>query len=330
MARLKDPQRITNDGLMAAIMTHDFPELAAASEEYYSRQLQYVIDELIAHREIRAIFISGPTNSGKTTSTFRLARELSRHGRPARMISLDDYYIEGALRYDAEGRPDFESVDTISLDMLAEDLRLLMNGRTAWIPRFDFTTRKRIFERDQKLKLLEHEVVLVEGLHALSPEIKTQLPEELTYGIFIMPNVEFETPKGIITQEETRKLRRIHRDSLRRNTRPLETIDFWPMVKSAEDVFVPQYLEEANVHINSSLPYEYALLGPKVKDLIGYDLRAYEQNELRPSPNVKEGLFYANIDAAVAEAKRLYDLIGSIPVGDSRVIPNDSILHEFL
>lgn len=330
MARIKDPQRITNEGLLAAIMTHDYPELAAASEEYYSRQLEYVVEELVAHREIRAIFISGPTNSGKTTSTFRLARELSRNGRPARMISLDDYYIEGAVRYDAEGRPDFESVDTISLDMLAEDLRLLMEGRTAWIPRFDFTVRKRIFERDQKLKLLEHEVVLVEGLHALSPQIKAQLPEEISYGIFIMPNVEFETSQGIITQEETRKLRRIHRDSLRRNTHPLETIDFWPMVKSAEDIFIPQYLEAADIHINSSLPYEYALLGPRVKDLIRYDLMAYEKDELRPSRNVREGLFYANIDAAIEEAKRLYDLIAPIPVGDSRVIPNDSILHEFL
>ncbi|MDO5733812.1 MAG: nucleoside kinase [Eubacteriales bacterium] len=330
MAKLKAQLEITADELAEAITISEYPELAAACEEYYSRQLDDLVEEIVAHRKIRAVFISGPTNSGKTTTTDRLKTELSKAGREARMISLDDYYVEGAVRYDEDGRPDYESVDTISLELLSEDLRLLMEGKAAWVPHFNFKERKRIYEREQKLKLKDNELVLVEGLHALSPVIKDQLDPEISFGIFLMPNVELETRNGILGSETTRKLRRIHRDNSSRDTRALETIDFWPMVRSAEQIFIPRYIEAADVHINTALPYEYAILGPRVRELLAEDLAAYEARSLRPSPNVREGLFYANLEAAVEEARQLYDILGGLPSGDVRVVPNDSVLKEFI
>ncbi|MDO5737669.1 MAG: nucleoside kinase [Eubacteriales bacterium] len=330
MAKIKEEITITGDQLAELINTHQYPDYAAACEGFYAEQMDELIAELLYRREVRFVLISGPTNSGKTTSTSRLMMKLSMSGRECKMISLDDYYVEGAVRYDKHGRPDYESVDTISLNMLSEDLRLLQEGKPAWIPHFDFKERKRIFHREQKLELEPGEIVLVEGLHALSPTIREQLNPESCYGVMLMPNSKLITRSGMIAANTTRKLRRISRDHDHRDTRALETIDFWPMVDSAEKVFIPQYMEIADVHINTALPYEYALTGPRVRSLIQQDLEDYEHGKLRKSPNVREELFYANIGQAVEEAKMLEILLGSIPEGDPRVIPNNSVLHEFL
>ena len=330
MAKLQDRLTITADELAEMIRNYDYPDYAAACEEYYSRQLEQLIQDLAARDSLSFVLISGPTNSGKTTTTMRLQAELNRLGHECNMISLDDYYIEGAVRYDDEGRPDFESLDTISLNLLAEDLRLLQEGKAAWVPHFDFKTRTRIYDRKQKVQLRKGDIILVEGLHALADEIRRQLSPERSFGIMLMPHVELETRSGNIDSEMTRKIRRMHRDNLHRNTRPLENLDFWPMVAWAEETFVPAYLESADLHLNTALPYEYALLGPAVKDLLLQDLAAYEEGTLRKSPNVRDDLFYANIERTVAEARDLLAILAGLPRGDRRVVPNNSVLNEFL
>lgn len=145
-----------------------------------------------------------------------------------------------------------------------------------------------------------------------------------------MPHGKLLSDAGILDRKEMRMLRRLSRDAFHRGSSALSTIDFWPMIDSAEADFVPEYLERADFYVNSALEYEYCVIVPKAKEQIRLSLDQYMKGELPPSSNIKPGKFYADLNRAVKKAQKLLKACEQIPSVDPVVVPHDSILQEFI
>lgn len=330
MAELTQMTVLSIEELEEALGEKKFPQYAAESEAGFSAKLQAVIRRVQANPAITAIFVSGPTASGKTTTTRRLAQTLREMGRPTRVISLDDYYFTTSIRYDAWGRPDFESLDTLDTDLMVSQFRDLLAGRAVSLPCFNFKDRTRSFPKENDVRLAPDELILVEGLHGLSPQIAGQLPREQYLGIFIMPWCSLLSGRQLLGSRDLRILRRISRDVIHRGSTALSTIDYWPMIDRTEQTFFPSYLAAADLYINSCLPYEFCVVAPKAYRQICQSLQQYEDDTLPGSIYHPTRSGYADLPAAVAEARFLIKACEEIPMIDHLTIQPDSILREFI
>ncbi len=330
MAELSKMIILTVEDLEESLGVKKLTRFAKSSEDAFSAQLDAVVQQICRRPAIKAVFISGPTASGKTTTTRRLARTLSAMGRPTHVISLDDYYRAQSVRYDAWGRPDYESLDTLDTDLMVTQFNDLMAGRRVSLPSFNFQTRSRSYPEAYTVQLTNHELVLVEGLHGLSPQIAGQLPRDFYLGIFIMPWCTLLSGRQLLGSRDLRMLRRISRDVVHRGSTALSTIDYWPMIDRTEQVFFPSYLAAADIYINSCLPYEFCLVAPKAYRQICQSLQQYEDDTLPGSIYHATRSGYADLPAAVAEARFLASACEQIPMIDHLNIDPDSILHEFI
>lgn len=330
MAILSELELYSLDDLEAELGAKRFPDFVARSEASFKAQVNQVISELLRRESLEMVFISGPTSSGKTTFTNHLVRSLTQQGRTACLLSIDDYYFEQPTEYDAWGRPDMESVDTIDMAYLRQDLSILAQGGEIVMPVFDFKERRRHILPERTCRLEPGEVLLVEGLHALSDEVIGKLDPETYLTVFIMPYAQFIEDKRSLSPEDLRKLRRISRDVNYRRATALSTLDYWPAIAKEEAATITAYLGRADFYINSFLPYELVVIAPAANRAIQDSLALYEQGTLPPSDNVRPGVYYADLEAAVTDAKRLSQVAELLPSVDSSVIPEDSILQEFI
>ncbi len=330
MAQLTHMTIISIEELEEELGVQRFKKYINFCEAQFETQLSGVINQLTEDRDIRAVFISGPTASGKTTCSRRLSEAVRNRGRQARVISLDDYYKVESIRFDPWGRPDFESLDTLETSLLAHDLNELLAGRTVQMPSFNFVSRTRSYPPENTLTLAEGDLLIVEGLHGLHESISGQLPRKAWLGVFIMPLCSLLDGRQLLGSRDLRILRRISRDVVHRGSTALSTIDYWPMIDQAEDQFFPQYLHDADIYINSCLPYEFCVVAPRAYHYILNSLQEYEDDTLPGSIYINNGRGYADLDSAVAEARHLVAACEHIPMVDHVEIPPQSILHEFI
>jgi uridine kinase len=330
MAQLNKMSVLSIEDLEHALGATKFAQFVQTCEDGFESQLQGVVRRVVGNREIRAVFVSGPTSSGKTTFSSRLADALGRSGLKAHVLSMDDYYAIESIRYDDWGRPDFESLDTLDTALMAEQFQQLLNGKTVTIPTFDFVTRSRGYSLDKILVLHEDDLLIVEGLHGLHQSIAGQLPHHAWLGVFIMPWCSLLSDRQLLGSRDLRILRRISRDVVHRGSTALSTIDYWPMIDKTEQAFFPDYLARADLYINSCLPYEFCVIAPKAYHQIQQSLQEYEDGTLPGSIYLNRPDHYADLESAVAEARWLAMACERIPVVDHLVIPPQSILNEFI
>ncbi len=330
MAKLSELHVYSLEFLEAQLGSSRFPRFVEQEENKFREQSNLVLQEVLAGDTVRFIFISGPTSSGKTTFTNRLMDSINSRGKVAHLLSLDDYYYETPISYDEMGRPDFESIDTLELDLLHDHLACLARGEELAIPRFDFVHRKRIYEPGRTLQLAEKDILLIEGLHALSERITHGFAEESVIKIFLMPYGQFMHDKRTLSSTDIRKLRRISRDVSKRGSTALSTLDYWPAIAREEENFIGPYLEAADYYINTLIGYEFLVLAPYANEALKKSLGDYMAGVLRPSDNIKEGLFYADLNRAIKDARRLSKVCKMLPQVASSVVPPDSLLQEFI
>ncbi len=302
---------------------------AAAQEKAFSDQLEALARQA-ADPRIRAVLLSGPTASGKTTTSHRLEDLLLSLGRSPVVLSLDDYYGTEAIGYDAEGRPDYESIGTLAVDLIARDIPALMRGEPVLTPTFDFKTRTRRFDVGKPRQLAENGILLVEGLHALADEIADPLPAGQCLRIFLMPYGALHRDRQLLDSRDIRILRRIARDVSHRGSTALATIDYWPMLDQTEREIFPPYLAKADFMLNSALPYEFLVVAPAACRSIRESLRQYADGTLPGSVYHIHATGYANLELALREARRLEAAISHIPAAPPVFVPPTSILHEFI
>lgn len=330
MAELGEMLYVNINELEQRIGSQRAVDFARESEFDFVNRVREIAYRVAWDPKIRAIFISGPTASGKTTFTDRLSGALHLYGRPTCVLNMDDYYQPQYERIDAFGWPDYESMDALDSAQMVEDIRALVRGEKVNIPTYHFAERARSYSEEKYLKVPPRGLLLVEGLHGLNSKVLGQLDRSVCLGIFIMPWASLVEDTRLLHPHEFRMLRRISRDVRYRGTTAFSTIDYWPMIQKTEEAFVPLYLEAADEYINSALPYELCVTAPLARRYIHADLQLMEQGLLPRSSYMKEGPDYADMAWTAETARRFLDVADIVPEMPIEIVPEISILNEFL
>ena len=289
-------------------------DLINVSEALQEKKIAQIADE-ITHRDqdgkrVKLVLISGPSSSGKTTFSKRLSIQLMTNGLKPYPISLDDYFVNrNDTPLDENGQHDFESLYALDLPFFENQLKELIAGKEIELPRFNFTTGKREFS-GKKLRIDEHTILILEGIHALNPALTPNIPAENKYKIYVSALTTILLDRhNYIPTTDNRLLRRIIRDAKYRNYSATQTIARWPSVRAGEDKWIFPYQENADAMFNSALLFELAVL----KD--------YVEPILRKVPN--------NCPE-YSEAHRLLRFLAYFVSVPDKEIPPTSLLREFL
>lgn len=332
MAELNERLDITVEELENNLGSSKLGKFIADSEANFIARTEAVISRVCENPEIKAVFISGPTSSGKTTFTMRLSNGLSKAGRKASFLSLDDYYQLTDLNFDEDGRPDFESIETLNLERANSDIKRIINREEVYTPVYDFMTRT-TKDSDEPIKLPDNGILVVEGLHGLNKRVSGGIKDNECIKIFIMPYGNVYCDTKLMDMKEIRLLRRIIRDARHRNAHALTTIDYWPMIDNSENAYYEDYLKNADYHVNSFLAYESLVVAPLAYEEIKKAMDAYEAGTLTPSSFMNKSNTnkpFADLDKALARARKLLNHLNKIPVCDPKRVPDNSILLEFI
>ena len=286
--------------------TNDLINVAEALQE---KRIAGIADD-IHRRGARIVLISGPSSSGKTTFSKRLSIQLMANGLHPVALSLDDYFVDRELTpRDEHGEYDFESLYAVDLPYFNAQLSALLQGEEVELPRFDFTTGRRVLT-GRRLRIDVGTVLILEGIHALNPELTTHIAEDAKYGVYVsaLTSIMLDDHNYIPTTDN-RLLRRILRDYKYRNYSAEDTINRWGSVRKGEDKWIFPYQENADAMFNSALLFELAVLRSHLIPIL-------EQ--------VKEN------SSAYSEAYRLRKFLQYFePVPDND-LPPTSLLREFL
>ena len=334
MAELRDRIDITVEELEESLGAVRLPRFIAESEQNFVGRIDSICDEIVSDQNKRAIFVSGPTSSGKTTFTLRLSNTINSRGRKAVHLSLDDYYNIKEIKFDKEGRPDFETIDALDVERIQRDIKALLNGETVVPPFFDFNIRQQM-EGDpaNAISLGDDGVLVVEGLHGLSSRISGECPSDKCSKVFIMPYGNVYCDSKLMDSNEIRLLRRIVRDYRHRSAHALATIDYWPMIQRSEEKYYEEYLTCADYHVNSFLAYESLIVAPMAMGDISEALDKALKGSIEPSVFMEKsptGKPFADLSAALSKANKLMGHLGKIPVISPEQVPEESILNEFI
>lgn len=320
---------ITADELESHFGSDKTEQLARESEYAFLKRVTDIAYEAAWNRRIKAVFISGPTSSGKTTMADRLGSAIHLYGRPTLRISLDDYYKEEPYKFDAYGRPDMESIGTLDIDFMLEQFNALLEGKEVVIPSFDFRSRTRTFPESHRASIAKNAVMIVEGLHGLSHRVIGALPESACLGVFICPWATLVGDRTLLHPEQIRQLRRISRDFNHRKTGALATLDYWPTIHRAESQLFEDYLGRADHFVNSVIPYEFFVVGTLAATYLENDLKRLDAGETLYSPLTGDGQF-ADLEGARKEAEYLISICRRLPRISQEFVPPMSILNEFI
>ena len=241
--------------------TKKFRAFIRVNEALHDKAIADIAD-VIAEKGHRIIMIAGPSSSGKTTTTGRLAVHLRVHGLEPVMISLDDYYRNRSeLPVEPDGSIDLEGLHTIDVPLFREHMQRLLKGETVEIPRYSFHTGSRM-EHGVPLTLAPGQPVLVEGIHGLNPALVEGINDSVIHRIFVsaLTCINLDDHNRIRTTD-VRLLRRIVRDNQFRSTPPEETLAMWPSVRKGEETWVFPHQERADSMFNTALHYELPVLG---------------------------------------------------------------------
>ena len=241
--------------------TKQFRAFIRVNEALHDKAIADIADT-IARKGSQLILVAGPSSSGKTTFTGRLAIHLRVLGLQPVMISLDDYYINRAeLPREADGSVDLEALHTIDVPLFREHMQRLMAGETVEIPRYSFHTGSRL-PNGVPLKLMPGQPVLVEGIHGLNPVLVEGVDDKYIHRIFVsaLTCLNLDDHNRIRTTD-VRLLRRIVRDNQFRSTPPEETLAMWPSVRRGEETWIFPHQERADSMFNTALHYELPVLG---------------------------------------------------------------------
>lgn len=291
----------------------DSSELIKIAEAFHEKKIAAMADQIAEAnltKGTRMVLISGPSSSGKTTTSKRLGIQLRILGLDPVLISLDDYFVDRERTpKDENGDYDYEALEAIDLELLNSDLQRLMAGESVEVPRYDFITGTRQWH-ETPLKLSERSILIMEGIHGLNPRLTPSIPRDQKFCIYVscLTSVAMDNLSRIATSDN-RLLRRITRDYATRGSNALSTLQRWSSVRRGEQKHIFPYQENADVMFNSSLFYELSVIRSKVEPI------------LREVPDTVPEF---------GEAKRLLKFLDNFTPISSEEIPPTSILREFI
>ena len=293
-----------------AIMKGFAPQLIQMSEALQEKKIAAIADEIARRRTVKVVLIAGPSSSGKTTTCKRLSVQLAVNGIKPIGISLDDYFVNREQTpLDENGDYDYEHLHALNLSLFNEQLNALFRGDEVELPRYDFPTGTSQMS-GRRLKLKGNEVLVIEGIHALNPELTASVPQEQIFRVYAsaLTTIRLDAHNYIPTTDN-RLLRRIIRDYKYRGVSAQDTIRRWPSVRKGENRWIFPFQENADAMFNTAMLFELAVIKSQAEPLL-------EQ--------VPE-----NCDEH-AEAYRLLKFLHYIKPIPETQIPPTSLLREFL
>ena len=292
------------------ILEDDAKETVLLSEALHEKKIAEIAEAISKDKNKKVILIAGPSSSGKTTFAKRLGIQLMLKGLKPVTLSVDNYFVEREQNpKDEFGEYDFECIEALDIELFNNHIARLLAGETVEIPCFDFTTGHKNYNGDYK-KLLDDEVLVIEGIHALNDKLTSSIPDNTKYKIYINALTVLNTDYyNYISTKDIRLIRRIVRDSQFRGYSAETTIKMWQSVTNGEIKYIAPFQESADIMFNSTLIYELAAL------------RNYALPQLlKIEKSCKD----------YADAQRLSELLQYVRPISTEYIPKNSILREFL
>ena len=285
-------------------------DLINVSEALQEKKISQIADEIAGRKGVKLVLLAGPSSSGKTTTCKRLSIQLVANGLKPLQISLDDYFVNrDQTPHDENGEYDYESIYALNLKLINEQFNALFRGEEVELPKYDFQTGVSR-PSGKKLKMQENNVLVVEGIHALNPELTAHIPERQKFRVYVsaLTTILLDDHNYIPTTDN-RLLRRIIRDYKYRGVDAKESIRRWPSVRSGENKWIFPFQENADAVFNSAMLFELAVIKQQAEPLL----------EQVPE-NCEE----------YSEAYRLRKFLKYIRPIPNKDIPPTSLLREFL
>ncbi len=299
--------------LNRAVLEGRSADLINVAEALHDKKIANISDDITRRYHdggARIVLIAGPSSSGKTTTSKRLAIQLMTNLLKPRLISLDDYFVDrDKTPLDESGDYDYESLYALDLQLFNDHINRLLAGEEVELPHYNFETGQREYRGD-RISLPEGSILLIEGIHGLNPELTAQIPDQMKYRVYVsaLTTLSIDDHNWVPTTDN-RLLRRIIRDHKYRGVSATHTIRRWPSVRRGEEKWIFPYQENADAMFNSSLLFELGVMkeyGESLLKSVPHDIPEY------------------------AEAHRLLTFLGYFqPIGD-KLIPPTSLLREFL
>ena len=239
------------------------------SEALQEKKIAQIAEDIANRQGVKLVLLAGPSSSGKTTSCKRLSIQLAVNGLKPLQISLDDYFVDrDRTPKDDNGEYDFESIYALNLDLLNEQFNALFRGEEVELPKYDFPSGKSV-KSGKKLKMEPNNVLVVEGIHALNPELTAHIPQEQIYRVYAsaLTTILLDNHNYIPTTDN-RLLRRIIRDYKYRGVSAQETIHRWPSVRAGENKWIFPYQENADAMFNTAMLYELSVIKMQAEPLL--------------------------------------------------------------
>lgn len=305
--------------LNAIIDRGRFPELVRDSERRYEKEIIQCACRILERRnEIRVIIISGPSSSGKTTTTFKLSEQLKKAGIEYKAINLDHYFFDLEKHpKDEFGDYDYEAPKSLDLELINRHLSLLLEGETIRTPHYDFKAGRRTLDVHE-MRLEKNHMLLLDSLHGLYEPMTASITPSLKFKLYIETLGQFRSEEGeFLRWADNRLMRRMIRDSRLRNSQPETTLTHWHYVRRGELKYIIPFVKTADFLVNSTFPYEIPILKNHVFKFFPEAVTQYRQDPGRQDAYIR--------------AKRIYEfLLPLMEVADDSCVPPDSLLREFI
>ncbi len=310
----------TVEALNERIERGEFAEIVRESEAIYEKDVDNAV-ELIAKRreELKMVIITGPSSSGKTTTTIKLDQRLGKLGMKLVTLNVDNYFFNLDMHpKDEFGDYDFETPQALDLDLINQHLKGLIAGEEILIPYYDFKTGTRQEDKQTPMKVAENEIILIDSLHGLYGEMTEGIPAERQFRLYLEPLLQLKKNDGeYVRWTDIRLIRRMLRDEVHRSYDPERTLLHWHYVRSSEKRNIIPYIYTTDYIINSGMPYELPLYRPKLLASFAEWTEKFKGDPLR--------------EDAYTRAARVHDALEQVTgVEDDSPVPQDSVLREFI
>jgi uridine kinase len=307
------------DGLNARLERGEYGEIVFEAERAYKEDIKNAVQAIADRREeLRTILITGPSSSGKTTTTIKVGEKLKQLDMSLVTLNIDNYFFNLEMHpKDEFGDYDFETPQALDLPLINKHLKQLLSGEEVKIPFYDFRTGQR-HDAQTPMRLTSGDVLLIDSLHGLFPAMTEGIPDDQKFRLYLEPLLQMKDQSGkYVRWTDIRLIRRMLRDAAYRAYDPRRTLEHWHYVRASELRHIIPYINNTDFIINTGLPFELPIYANRMLDDFAAWSEEYKQDPLRSD--------------AFIRADRVQKLLSQVkPEADEATIPPDSVLREFI
>lgn len=301
----------TSVDLNNTISTGKYGDIIRMTEVIQNNRMFEIVDKITKNKDLKIVLITGPSSSGKTTTSKKLSLFMKSKGFEPIPISVDDFYTDMKDRVlDKNGKPEIERIEAFDTNQFNKKISELLDGKEVVLPKYNFIEGKQEFNDKNKIKMKDNSILIIEGIHAFNEKLTEMIPSKNKFKLYICPLTPISIDNhNLFKMTDNRLLRRIVRDNRTRGASASQTLKMWKKVREIEEEMIVPYSNEADEIFNTSLMYELGVLKTYAEPLLF--------SVAEDDPNYDDAIRLIN----------MFRVILGIPSDD---VPNDSIIREFI